>query len=127
MAGRAATSAWVRVLIDEMYTAEIASQLRARAHDAVAVHERSELGGTSDVALLRWAHAEGRAIVTENARDFLLLHAAFLRSGEAHSGIVLTSNARYPRGRESTTGALIGALDMLLAQSSPVATDVVWL
>jgi predicted nuclease of predicted toxin-antitoxin system len=117
----------VRLLIDEMYSPAIAEQLRARGHDAVAVHEVPGLGGLADVALLQWAHDHERALITENVLDFLALHALWLRSGEQHSGIILASNAAYPRARASTVGALLKALDRLLSEVDRVETDVRWL
>jgi predicted nuclease of predicted toxin-antitoxin system len=117
----------VRLLIDEMYSPAIAEQLRARGHDAIAVQDVAGLAGLSDVALLAWGHDDERAIATENARDFLRLHADCLRSGERHSGIVLASNAAYPRARASTLGALVNALDRLLMQVDRLDTDVRWL
>lgn len=117
----------MRLLIDEMYSPAIAEQLRARGHDAIAVHDATGLGGLSDIALLTWAHDHGRAIVTENVADFLTLHADRLQSGERHSGIILASNAAYPRARASTVGELVNALDRLLTRVDRLDTDVRWL
>jgi predicted nuclease of predicted toxin-antitoxin system len=117
----------VRLLIDEMYSPAIADQLRARGHDATAVHDVPGLSGLADAALLQWAHDQERALITENVVDFLALHAMWLRSGERHSGIILASNAGYPRARASTVGALIKALDQLLLEVDFLDTDVRWL
>jgi predicted nuclease of predicted toxin-antitoxin system len=117
----------VRLLIDEMYSPTIADQLRARGHDAIAVHDVPGLGGLADAALLQWAHDHERAVITENVVDFLALHSMWLRSGERHSGIILGSNAAYPRARASTVGALVKALDQLLSEVDRVDTDVRWL
>jgi predicted nuclease of predicted toxin-antitoxin system len=117
----------VSVLIDEMYSPAIAEQLRARGYDAIAVQDATDLSGLSDSALLTWAHDHGRAIVTENVADFLALHAACLQSGERHSGIILASNAAYPRAKASTLGALVNALGPLLTQVDRLDTDVRWL
>ncbi|MBV8526702.1 MAG: DUF5615 family PIN-like protein [Candidatus Dormibacteraeota bacterium] len=117
----------MRLLIDEMHSPAIAEQLRARGHDAVAVQDVSGLAGLSDSALLTWSHDRERAIVTENVVDFLQLHADCLRSGERHSGIILASNAAYPRAKASTLGALVNALDRLLMQVDRLETDVRWL
>jgi predicted nuclease of predicted toxin-antitoxin system len=117
----------VRLLIDEMYSPVIAEQLRARGHDTVAVHDVPGLAGLSDAALLQWAHDHERALITENVVDFLALHAIWLRSGERHSGIVLASNAAYPRAKASTIGALVKALSQLLSDIDRLDTDVRWL
>jgi hypothetical protein len=110
-----------------MYTPIIAEQLRTRGHDALAVNEVPDLKGVSDEALLEWAAARGRAILTENVGDFLALHGVCLRTGTRHSGIVLASNAAFPRAKAATVGALIRALDRLLAEVQVVNTDIRWL
>lgn len=117
----------MKLLVDEMYTPAIAEQLRALGHDALAVSELTELRTLSDHALLEWATAHGRAIFTENASDFLALHAACLQSGESHGGIVLASNAAFPRAKAATLGALVKALDRLLAGVRGLDTDILWL
>ncbi len=110
-----------------MYSPAIAEQLRARGHDAVAVQDVTGLSGLSDGALLTWAHDDERAVVTENVADFFKLHADCLQSGERHSGIVLASNATYPRARASTLGAMVNALDRLLLHADRLDTDLRWL
>ena len=117
----------MRLLIDEMYSPAIAEQLRARGHDAIAVHDVPGLAGLADVALLQWAHDHERALLTENVVDFLALHALWLRSGEQHSGIILASSVAYPRARASTVGALVKALDHMVLEADRVGTDVRWL
>ena len=110
-----------------MFSPAIAQQVSARGHDAIAVQEMPGLSGLSDRALLKWAHNDQRAIVTENVADFLKLHADILQSGERHSGIILASNSTYPRARASTLGALVIALDALLRHVDRLDTDVRWL
>jgi len=117
----------VRLVVDEMYSPAVAEQLRARGHDAVAVGEVAGLAGASDAALLDWSRGNQRVLVTENAADFLPLHAAALQSGEPHAGIVFTSNSAFPRGRASTLGALVKALDKLMRDAPNVEGDVRWL
>lgn len=117
----------MRLVIDEMYSPAIAEQLRARGHDAIAVQDVAGLAGLSDNALLSWAHDHERAIITENVVDFLTLHADCLQTGGRHSGIILASNAAYPRARASTLGAVVVALDRLLTQVDRLDTDVRWL
>lgn len=127
MEGRPGCSPRVKLLVDEMYPPVIAEQLRERGHDAVAVVEVGGAAGMADAALLRWAHDNGRAVVTENVVDFLALHAAALQSGDRHSGIIFASNATFPRGKASTVGALVKALDRLLSATAELDTDIRWL
>lgn len=54
----------VRLLLDEMFSGEIASQLRARGHDVVAVVSDGEMAGLPDDAVLARAFEAGRAVVT---------------------------------------------------------------
>jgi len=117
----------VKLLVDEMYSPAIAVDLRSRGHDAVAVQEIPGGPGLSDDALLRRARDDGRVLLTENVADFLALHAIFLQSGGRHCGLVFASNATFPRARASTVGALVKALDHLLATTADLDTDIHWL
>jgi predicted nuclease of predicted toxin-antitoxin system len=119
----------LRLLLDEHYSFRIAEALRTKNHDVVAVVERSELREMPDEDLLRCAHANGRTIVTANVRDFLPIHARFLSQGEQHSGLVLTSDRKYPRTAPGF-GRLIAALAELLdahRRDSTLRSDVLWL
>ncbi len=87
-------------MLDEHYANEIAVQLRAVGHDAATVSER-ELKGTGDEPLLALAASEDRALLTNNARDFLLLIARWTASGQHHCGLLLTSDSSMPRGKHS--------------------------
>ncbi len=114
----------MKLLLDEMYPNLIASQLRTRGHDVVSVHE-SPGSGTPDGQVLGHARSNGRAIVTENVRDYRPLAEALLAAGDSHSGLVFTTDKRWPR---SDPGALIAALEHLLTSTSrqPVDSEV-WL
>lgn len=104
----------MRLLLDEHYPAAIAAELRSRGHDVRAVAERPDLAGLDDRSLFAAAAREGRAVVTENLRDFLALGREALRDGAEHPGLVLVSPRAFPRSRRDL-GALIRALDALLA------------
>ena len=114
----------MKLLLDEMYPSLIARELRARGHDVVSVHE-SPGSGTSDEQVLDHARSEGRAVVTENVRDFRPLAEALLAAGDSHAGLVFTTEKRWPR---TSPGALITALDGLLASTSEQPVDAeLWL
>lgn len=102
-----------------MYPSLIARELRARGHDVVSVHE-SPGSGTSDERVLDHARFEGRAVLSENVRDFRPLAAALLVAGERHAGLVFTTDKRWPR---SDPGALIAALEALLISMSEQPVD----
>jgi predicted nuclease of predicted toxin-antitoxin system len=109
----------LKLLLDEMYTAVVAEQLRQRDHDVIAVAERPDLRGTSDEDLLVWARDENRALVTDNQRDFIPIHHRCLADGHDHKGLVLTTNRRFPRGQPATTGKLVVALETFLQVIAP--------
>ena len=62
----------MRLLLDEMYPATLAEQLRARGHDVVSVHDADyhHLEGVPDAEVFAAAIADDRALLTENVADF---------------------------------------------------------
>lgn len=119
----------MKLLIDEHYPPSIAEQLRERGHDAVAVQEEADLRGLTDPELFAEAQRRNRALLTENAADFMTLDAEYRSRHLAHWGLVLTSNRTFPRGKAATVGALVKALDDLLreADSEDRSSKVIWL
>ena len=119
----------MRLLIDEHYPPSIAEQLRERGHDAVAVQEEADLRGTIDQDLFAEAQRRKSAVLTENAADYMILDAEYRARQVAHWGVVLTSNRTFPRGKATTVGALVKALDELLrtAGSEGPSSQVIWL
>ena len=114
----------MKLLLDEMYPSFIARELRARGRDVISVHDAPG-SGTSDERVLAFARSEGRAVVTENVRDYRPLAEALLLAGDSHAGLILTTEKRWPR---SQPGAFIAALDRLLVSTAeqPVNTEL-WL
>lgn len=104
----------MKLLVDEMYPAVIADQLRARGHDAHAVVERAELRALADRDLFALAQSERRAIATENIADFSVIADDHDRSGQVHHGLVLILSSKYPRGDPQTVGRMIRSLTQLL-------------
>jgi len=100
----------VKLLLDEMHAPAVAIQLRARGHDVVAVKERPELIGLADRELLASAASDGRAVVTENVKDFAALHKSMTAMHEKHAGLVFTHPRRFPRHARDHTGVLVDAL-----------------
>ena len=116
----------MRVLLDEMYPAVIAEQLRDRGHDVKAVVEDHELIGLPDPSLFAAAQADERAVATENVPDFAPLHAEYASNGLPHHGLIFTSDNKFPRGAPGTVGALVGALDDFLEHPPPLAPAEGW-
>ena len=93
----------------------IASALRARGHDVVAVKERPDLRGLPDAPIFAAAGAEGRAVVTVDVEDFRPLAARSQRVGAAGFGVVLVPGRRFARRPEKSSAVML-ALDRLLRE-----------
>jgi hypothetical protein len=102
----------VRAILDEQLSPQIARLLRKAGYDVDAVAERDDLVGRSDRVVLEAACREGRAVVTNNIKDFRPLAAEFLAQGRAHSGLVLLPSART-RSR-TNIAAIAGAIEQVL-------------
>ena len=78
----------MKVYLDEDLSPTIAVLLRQRGVDATSAHDvgNSQL---ADRAQLEYATREGRAIVTRNVVDFLLLARDAVATNTRHAGIVL--------------------------------------
>lgn len=110
-------------MLDEMFPPAIASALRDRGRDVVAVAERPDLRGREDEWIFNQALLRGRVIVTENAADYRPLAAAAARAGRASAGLILTSDRAFPRARRGTIGRLVEVLDNLLMMEEPLAGE----
>ena len=119
----------MKLLIDEHYPPSIAEQLRERGHDAVSAQEEADLRGMTDPDLFAEAQRRNSAVLTENVADYLVLDAEYRGRHLAHWGLILTSNRTFPRGKSTTVGALVKALDELLlkAGSEDRSSRVIWL
>lgn len=104
----------MRLLLDEQLAPAIAEQLRRRGHDVITVADAG-LAGLDDVHVLAAGARDRRAVVTNNVKDFRVLHAAHLTMSAAHSGIILVPSGRYSLARQRL-GPLVTALDDLLTR-----------
>ena len=107
----------MKLLLDEMWSPAVAEELRRRGHDAEAVVARPDLRGASDETLFTVGLAEGRAIVTENVKDFRELATTASR---AHPPLILTSSKAWPRADRRMIGRLVKALDDLLTADDEI-------
>lgn len=98
----------------------MAAVLRSLGLDVVAVQQRIDLRGLSDEEILAAAWREGRAVVTENVKDFAPLDHRWAVEGREHAGIVFTSPKRCNRARLAYPGDLVAALAAFVA-ASPVS------
>ena len=116
----------MRLLLDEMFPATVAEQLRARGHDVVSIHDPDyrRLEGAPDEDVFETAVAEERALVTENVPDFHRLEIEALARGEHRTRLVFKTDRAFPRGKPATIGRLIRALDALLAEHPSLASSI---
>jgi predicted nuclease of predicted toxin-antitoxin system len=118
----------LKLLLDEMYSDAIATELRARGHDALSVREvNPPLAGAPDDEVIGFAAAQGRTLVTENVRDYGPLELALLAAEGHHHGILYTTDRQFPRGDPQTLGRLVIALDALLADPPPMSDRSIFL
>jgi len=116
----------VKLLLDEMVSAVVAEQLRARERDVEAVSERRELRGLTDENLFEYAQETERAIVTYNRDDFLELDRRYRGRDRSHSGIVILNPRRFPQGPGSI-GPLVKSLEELISGGPPYESFIHWL
>ncbi len=112
----------MRLLIDEMWPRFVARALRERGHDVASVAENPDLRTRPDSAILAAAVAEGRVVVTENARDFRPMALTELRAGRPYPAFIFTDDQTWLRTRSGTRagGRLVNALDALLNSGEEV-------
>jgi hypothetical protein len=119
----------VRLLLDEMVSATVAIQLRARGHDVIALQapDQVHLRGLDDCVVLGHAVGERRTVVTDNVPDFLRCHQRRLDVGHSHFGLLFFTNDTFPRHRhEAFVGQILAALDREL-RARPDDDDSGWI
>lgn len=84
----------VRLLLDEDVPILLAQVLRDRGHDVVHVTEL-DLSGAPDQVVFQRAIDEGRAVLTHNIADFLVLTQDLADKGEAHAGLLLSPQLSF--------------------------------
>jgi predicted nuclease of predicted toxin-antitoxin system len=102
----------VKLALDHHYSPAIATELRARGHDVMAVSDRG-WEPEDDASLLALCTQELRALLTTNVSDFTAIARAWAVEGRQHSGLVFTSDVSMPRGRNAI-GRSLEALDGLM-------------
>lgn len=108
----------MKLLLDEMYSPDVAVRLRARGHDAVSIRERAELLGMSDLQLFSAMAAENRTIVTNNVVDYVPLYRSALAEGGDPAALLLTSDRSMPRNKAGI-GRFVSMLEDLLSEQQP--------
>lgn len=103
----------MRLLLDELYSRQIAERLRELGNDVIAVNEEPDLSELHDDELFELMIGDRRAILTENWSDFQRLVNAAADTGTTHFGVVFTSRRGLPRSRD-TIGLYVRVLDDFL-------------
>lgn len=87
------------LLLDEMFSDDIAQQLRAKGNDVISVVADPALVGLPDDQVLAYATTEGRALVTGNIKAFVPLDSRYRAAGQALAGLILVSTKTFPQNR----------------------------
>jgi predicted nuclease of predicted toxin-antitoxin system len=102
----------VRAILDEQLSPQIAALLRQAGYDVHTVADREDLVGRSDRSIFEVACSEGRAVMTNNIKDFRPLAAEWLAQGRVHAGLILLPSART-RSRHAVA-AVTAAIESVL-------------
>jgi len=120
----------VKLLLNEMWSSEIARRLRTRGVDAVAATELPlRYRGISDHDVFARAREDGRAIVTDNVPDFATLVADAASRVDAHPGVIFAVRPAFDRANPRIVGRMVRALETLVAseEATRVAGGAVFL
>jgi Domain of unknown function (DUF5615) len=102
------------VLLDVHHSRLAAARLRQVGHDVVAAADIAELATIGDEELLRRATAEGRALVSENVKNFARVVRTWVASGEHRAGVIFASPRRFHRGGSAYPENLVVGLSAVL-------------
>jgi hypothetical protein len=75
------------LLLDEMFTDDVAQQLRIKGYDVISVVADPALVGRPDDQILAYATTEGRTLVTANVKDFVPLDTRYRAADQSHAGL----------------------------------------
>ena len=112
------------LLLDEMFSDDIAQQLRAKGHDVTSVVADPALMGLPDDQVLAYATTEGRALVTANIKDFVPLDGRYRAAGQLPAGLILVSTKTFPQNR-GFAAAITASLAALLSETAKVQSGQV--
>src|SRR5258705_9744602 len=112
------------LLLDEMFSDDIARQLRTKGYDVISVVADLALAGLPDDQVLAYATAEGRPLVTANIKYFVPLDARYRAAGQSHAGLILVSTKTFPQNR-GFPSAVTTALATLLSGTAKIQSSQV--
>ena len=106
----------MKLVLNEMWSGEIARQLRRRGYDVVAATELPRrYRGVPDHEFFRLAQEDGRVVVTDNVRDFAMLVAERASRAEPHCGVVFAVRPAFDRAHPGIVGSMTRALTTFLS------------
>lgn len=101
----------MRAILDEQLSPQIASMLRKAGFDVDAVADRQDFARRNDRIIFEAASREGRAVVTNNIKDFRPLAAEWLAQDRVHAGLIFLPSARTrTRHANAAIAQAIGAV-----------------
>lgn len=105
----------MKLALDHHYSPRISEGLRDRGHDATAA---VEVGweAEDDEPLLTLCVRQGRALLTNNVADFVVIARRWQTQGRSHYGLIFTSDSGLPRSR-ANIGQYIKAIQKLMAEN----------
>jgi Domain of unknown function (DUF5615) len=97
----------VRFYADENFRRPVVEHLRALGHDVLTAGEAGNAGqAIPDEAVVRFAAAQGRVVLTLNRRDFIRIHAR----DAGHAGIVVCTEDPDASGQANRIHAAVAGL-----------------
>jgi predicted nuclease of predicted toxin-antitoxin system len=112
----------MKLYLDEDSVATLLVKLlRQAGHDILLPAEIGMVGKTDPVQLTR-AIREGRALLTKNYDDFLILHELIVQAKGTHSG-VLAIRQKNDTTRDLTPKGIVNALRKLESSGVPVKNE----
>ncbi len=84
---------------EDAMDSDLVDALRRRGVDVVTANN-ANMVGHDDEEHLAYATTHDRVLYSFNARDYMKLHALYLRSGRSHAGIVLGPQQQWSVGEQ---------------------------
>jgi predicted nuclease of predicted toxin-antitoxin system len=85
----------LKLYLNENLSWRIAKSLREYGYDVISSHE-AEMDQADDPTQFAFAVKQGRAVVTNNFRDFVALDEEYTAKGKSHYGIIFTVKYSLP-------------------------------
>lgn len=116
----------MRLLVDEIFSPEVARHLSDAGHDAAYVSD-VDLRATADHRIVAYAAEADRVVVTENAADYVPIIQARTAGGEPVLPVVIALRRNLPRMAGALAGELARRLDLCAEEHPSPYRHVHWL